>query len=204
MDSHHTRTGREGRGPTPAHICGPAALFRQTFRLKEYLYGHVLIHHPQPKVKQFPIPPCIPKKGRTFAFFGFQRSHSCSAINSDSDEALHLTPGPCSLLPAFLGGRAYSALPCAGAPPPQRPLSYTARRCECVRNMTLSTRGNRASPHLPSGPAGAGPVPAPSRPKTGLHTCPHKSPWRPSHCPATRPALWPDDTRSPQGRKNTA
>ena len=24
----------------------------------------------------------------------------------------------------FLGGRAYSALPCAGAPPPQRPLSY--------------------------------------------------------------------------------
>ena len=30
----------------------------------------------------------------------------------------------CSLTTAVLGGRAYSALPCAGAPPPQRPLSY--------------------------------------------------------------------------------
>ncbi len=29
-----------------------------------------------------------------------------------------------STLSSLLGGRAYSALPCAGAPPPQRPLSY--------------------------------------------------------------------------------
>ena len=29
-----------------------------------------------------------------------------------------------STLSSHLGGRAYSALPCAGAPPPQRPLSY--------------------------------------------------------------------------------
>ena len=31
------------------------------------------------------------------------------------------TPGPQPLAPALPGGRAYSALPCAGAPPPQRP-----------------------------------------------------------------------------------
>ena len=30
----------------------------------------------------------------------------------------------CLLKTAVPGGRAYSALPCAGAPPPQRPLSY--------------------------------------------------------------------------------
>ena len=35
-----------------------------------------------------------------------------------------LTPHSSSLSPRFMGGRAYSALPCAGAPPPQRPLSY--------------------------------------------------------------------------------
>jgi len=45
----------------------------------------------------------------------------------------------------FLGGRAYSALPCAGAPPPQRPLSCP-RRSKCVANLKLSSRGGRAYP----------------------------------------------------------
>ena len=35
---------------------------------------------------------------------------------------------PLRSLLAYLGGRAYSALPCAGAPPPQRPLSYNMPR----------------------------------------------------------------------------
>jgi len=59
-----------------------------------------------------------------------------------------LTTDHWPLTTAFLGGRAYSALPCAGAPPPQRP-PYCSRRSECVANMTLSTRGDRASTPTP-------------------------------------------------------
>ena len=50
-----------------------------------------------------------------------------------------------SPLSSHLGGRAYSALPCAGAPPPQRPRPCS-RRSECVGNVKLSSRGGRAYP----------------------------------------------------------
>ena len=53
------------------------------------------------------------------------------------------------LTTAVPGGRAYSALPCAGAPPPQRPLSCS-RRSECVGNTKLATRGDAPVPHLAS------------------------------------------------------
>ena len=48
----------------------------------------------------------------------------------------------CQLTTAFLGGRAYSALPCAGAPPPQRPLSYNMPRRPgvSIRNMCPAER----------------------------------------------------------------
>ena len=50
------------------------------------------------------------------------------------------------LTTAVPGGRPYSALPCAGAPPPQRPL-YCSRRSDCVGNSTLASRGDRAYPN---------------------------------------------------------
>ncbi|MCY4080652.1 MAG: hypothetical protein OXF54_10440, partial [Caldilineaceae bacterium] len=43
---------------------------------------------------------------------------------------------------------AYSALPCAGAPPPQRPRPFS-RRSENEGNVTVSARGGRASPRPP-------------------------------------------------------
>ena len=64
-----------------------------------------------------------------------------------------------ALSEAFLGGRAYSALPCAGAPPPHRPRSCS-RRSEVEANVTVSARGGLASPHPRLAPVGAGLVPA--------------------------------------------
>ena len=62
------------------------------------------------------------------------------------------------LTTAVPGGRAYSALPCAGAPPPQRPLSCS-RRSECVGNTKFGDPRRRARP--PSRVlAGPGYVPA--------------------------------------------
>ena len=49
-----------------------------------------------------------------------------------------------STLSSQLGGRAYSALPCAGAPPPQRPLSFTpacaAFEPRCRRRLHATCR----------------------------------------------------------------
>ena len=71
---------------------------------------------------------CIPKWARTLVYLWPRPEHGHAAIKSEVARAPSLTPNPCPLAPAFLGGRAYSALPCAGAPPPQRPLSYNIRR----------------------------------------------------------------------------
>ncbi len=104
---------------------------------------------------------CIPKWGRTLVYLWLQMNQGLSTINSGPEAVPSLTPSPQSLAPAFLGGRAYSALPCAGAPPPQRPLSCS-RRSEIEGNMTVSARGGRASPHPPSRSPGCRPFPCPS------------------------------------------
>ena len=62
---------------------------------------------------------------------------------------LSLTTDYWPLTTAVPGGRAYSALPCAGAPPPQRPRSCS-RRSEFVRNTKLASRGDPSVPHLVS------------------------------------------------------
>ncbi len=94
-----------------------------------------------------PRPPCRTK--------GSERNQPLAATTEPSPfRAQHwgerslLSPHSFPSLLAFLGGRAYSALPCAGAEPPQRPLSYNPRRSECVRNTTLTTRCGRASPRV--------------------------------------------------------
>ena len=62
----------------------------------------------------------------------------------DTLAAPSLTTDHCSL-----GGRAYSALPCAGAPPPQRPLSYNMPRQPGV-DIPYSCPAERVSPsHVP-------------------------------------------------------
>ena len=75
-----------------------------------------------------------------------------------------------SLLSSLLGGRAYSALPCAGAPPPQRPRSYNLPRRPGI-DIGNRCPIERVSPkHLP---------PAPSNPCRG----------RPCACPLP-PLFW--------------
>ncbi len=46
----------------------------------------------------------------------------------------------------FLGGRAYSALPCAGAPPPQRPLQQHASSTWCRYSQQVPNRKCLARP----------------------------------------------------------
>ena len=55
-------------------------------------------------------------------------SSSRSTLTQGKGRLKPLAPCPQPLTPAVPGGRAYSALPCAGAPPPQRPLSYNMPR----------------------------------------------------------------------------
>ena len=57
-----------------------------------------------------------------------------------------LTTDHWPLATAVPGGRAYSALPCAGAPPPQRPLSCS-RRSRFVGNTKLASRADAPVPH---------------------------------------------------------
>ncbi len=67
---------------------------------------------------------CSPKRGLVLPHLWQQLNHIHSTINAEARKAPSLTSNPWPLAPAVLGGRAYSALPCAGAEPPQRPLSY--------------------------------------------------------------------------------
>ena len=90
------------------------------------------------------------------------------------------------LTTAVLCGRAYSALPCAGAPPPQRPLSYNMPRRPGVSIATGAQPKEfrqTTSPQSHVFPVGAGLVPAlaPS-PTDGLHPTA-----RPGACTASRP-----------------
>ena len=116
----------------------------------------------------------------------YQLTHSQTS-HPTQQIAQPLTPNPQPLAPAFPGGRAYSALPCAGAPPPQRPLSYNTRRSKFECNMTLSTRCNRASPHPPTRSGMANPRTCPHTPVSGASSVPTQNSGRgrPCACPRT-------------------
>jgi len=79
-----------------------------------------------------------------------------------------------------LGGRAYSALPCAGAPPPQRPLSYNMPRRPGVDIGDRCLIEGVQPDHVP---------PVPSIPSIGLPSPPPQltdPTVRPSLAPALR------------------
>ena len=83
------------------------------------------------------------------------------------------------LTTAVLGGRAYSALPCAGAPPPQRPRSYNMPRRPGVyiRDGCLPERGSpHYVPSAPSVPCRGRPCACPRTPVQSFPTCLLKCP----------------------------
>ena len=80
-----------------------------------------------------------------------------------------------STLSSPLGGRAYSALPCAGAPPPQRPPSYNIPHRPGAYIGQVPIRKNSATP----------PPPAPSNPRR-RRPCPRLRP-HPRRFPLKRP-----------------
>ena len=87
---------------------------------------------------------------------------------------------PLHSLLAFLGGRAYSALPCAGAPPPQRPPSYNMPRRPCA-DIRVWCPFERVSstqiPPVPSNPCRCRPCACP-RTHANLRTLRYVPAWR--------------------------
>ena len=111
---------------------------------------------------------CIPKWGRALACLRSPLSHVLSPTNSGAGEVPSLTTDH-ELLITAVGRSGASALPCAGAPPPQRPRPKT-----CIVDLvSIFAAGaqskesrqttSRQSPQIPVGH----PLRVPSRPNLG-------------------------------------
>ena len=113
-----------------------------------------------------------PKRGRIFENLWKQPGHNQCPYQIPAVKTPPLTT-------AVLGGRAYSALPCAGAPPPQRPLSYNipSRPGVYIRDGCLPERGSpHYVPSAPSVPCRGRPCACPRTPVQSFPTCLLKCP----------------------------